>query len=186
MTRHDLILLQSILRTDFLAFGRKVFNTLEPGRMFAPAPYQQLLVDSLTRAFEGKERRLNLNLPPRHLKSFFASVAFPAWVLGQDPARKFICLSHNEALARDLSLKCRRVIELSWYQEIFPKTRLCADANRIEDFQTTMGGGRFPGSFNASVTGRGADFIILDDAQTPADAMSPTERARAADTFDAP
>ena len=105
-------------------------------------------------------------------------------MLGQDPARKFICLSHNEALARDLSLKCRRVIESSWYQEIFPKTRLCADANRIEDFQTTMGGGRFSGSFNASVTGRGADFIILDDAQTPADAMSPTERARAADTFD--
>jgi hypothetical protein len=36
---------------------------------------------------EGKIRRLIINLPPRHLKSLMASIAFPAWCLGHDPPR---------------------------------------------------------------------------------------------------
>jgi hypothetical protein len=176
--------LASILRTDLLAFARKAFWAIEPGRDFVMAPYIQLLVDLLLAVFDGTEKRLNVNLPPRHLKSFLISVAFPAWVLGRDPTRQFICLSHNENLARDHSLKCRRIIESDWYRKIFPGVQLRSDANRVDEFQTTKGGGRYAGSFNASVIGRGADFIILDDAQTPAEVMSPTEREKALFTFD--
>ena len=41
----------------------------------------------------GKIRRLIINLPPRYLKSLLASVAFPAWCLGHDPAAQILCAS---------------------------------------------------------------------------------------------
>jgi hypothetical protein len=34
----------------------------------------------------GRIRRLIIGVPPRHLKSHLASVAFPAWSLGHEPS----------------------------------------------------------------------------------------------------
>src|SRR5215204_3865134 len=41
----------------------------------------------------GRCQRLLITLPPRSLKSLFASVALPAFVLGHDPTRKLTCVS---------------------------------------------------------------------------------------------
>ena len=172
------------LREDLLAFVQKAFQTMEPGRNFVMAPYVQFLVDMLMAIFEGREKYVSINLPPRHLKSSIISAAFVAWALGRDPTRQYMCLSHTEGLARELSLKCRRILESDWYRKTFPGTQIRSDANRIDEFQTTKGGGRYAGSFNASVMGRGADIIILDDAQTPSEVMSPTEREKARMTYD--
>jgi hypothetical protein len=38
-----------------------------------------------------------INLPPRHLKSLLASVAFPAWVLGDEPSAE-ILLRHPRVM----------------------------------------------------------------------------------------
>lgn len=172
------------LREDLLAFVQKAFQTMEPGRNFVMAPYVQFLVDMLMAIFEGREKYVSINLPPRHLKSSIISAAFVAWALGRDPTRQYMCLSHTEGLARELSLKCRRILKSDWYRKTFPGTQIRSDANRIDEFQTTKGGGRYAGSFNASVMGRGADIIILDDAQTPSEVMSPTEREKARMTYD--
>jgi len=181
---NDVTLFYATLRNDLLAFVQKAFHTMEPGRDFVMAPYVQLLIDVLMAIFEGREKNVNINLPPRHLKSSIISVAFVAWALGRDSTKQFMCLSHTEALARELSLKCRRIMASAWYQKTFPGTQLRSDANRIDEFQTTKGGGRYAGSFNASVMGRGADFIILDDAQTPSEVMSLTERHKARIIYD--
>jgi hypothetical protein len=44
----------------------------------------------------GKIRRLIINLPPRHLKSLMASIAFPAWCLGPDPSAQILCVSYAQ------------------------------------------------------------------------------------------
>jgi hypothetical protein len=44
---------------------------------------------------QGKIRRLIINLPPRHLKSLMASIAFPAWCLGHDPSAQILCVSYG-------------------------------------------------------------------------------------------
>jgi hypothetical protein len=41
----------------------------------------------------GRIRRLVINLPPRHLKSPLASVAFPVWCLGHGPAARLLCVT---------------------------------------------------------------------------------------------
>jgi predicted phage terminase large subunit-like protein len=177
-------LLAAALRNDFLSFVQKAFATLEPGREFVMVPYIQYLVDLLIAVWEGREKSISINLPPRHLKSFIISVAFVAWVLGRDPRKQFMCLSHNEDLARSLSIKCRDIIESDWYREVFPRTQLRADVNRVDEFKTTLGGGRQAHAFNPSVMGHGADFIIIDDPQTPRDVASPTERENSRSTYD--
>jgi hypothetical protein len=54
-------------------------------------------------------RRLMVNLPPRHLKSLLASVAFPARCLGHEPAQ-ILCVSYAQDLADKLSRDCRQII----------------------------------------------------------------------------
>ena len=72
---------------------------------------------------EGQIRRLIVSVPPRHLKSHLASVAFPAWCLGHDPSMPILCLSYAQDLADKLARDCRRVIMSDWYRRSFP-TRL--------------------------------------------------------------
>jgi hypothetical protein len=48
---------------------------------------------------EGRIRRLIISVPPRHLKSHLASVAFPAWCLGHDPSMQIVCVSYAQDLA---------------------------------------------------------------------------------------
>ena len=38
-------------------------------------------------------------LPPRHLKSPLASIAFPAWCLGLDPTAQILCVSYGQDYA---------------------------------------------------------------------------------------
>src|SRR5215208_5471754 len=65
---------------------------------------------ALTRVQTGEIKRLIINVPPRSLKSICASVAFPAFVLGQDPTRRVICVSYSEALTRKHANDCRALM----------------------------------------------------------------------------
>ena len=38
-------------------------------------------------------------MPPRHTKSEFASVYFPAWIIGKNPKMKLMQVSHNAELS---------------------------------------------------------------------------------------
>ena len=58
------------------------------------------------------------------LKSISTSVAFPAYALGLDPTRRFICISYSGELAKKHSNDFRAVIEAPWYRSAFPTTRI--------------------------------------------------------------
>ena len=54
--------------------------------------YLQLLADRLAGVVTGKTKRLIVNLPPRHFKTWIGSVCLSAWILGrrslgEDPDR---------------------------------------------------------------------------------------------------
>ena len=86
---------------SFGMFARRCFGTLEPGRH---VPRELARRPPLPRAGRGGERvgvrRLNINVPPRSLKSILVSVALPAWLLGRDPSTRIMCVSYSEALAK--------------------------------------------------------------------------------------
>jgi hypothetical protein len=59
-------------------------------------------------------RRLIINLPPRHLKSRMASVAFQAWCLGHRPDIQILCVGYAQDFADKLSRNCRRIVASDW------------------------------------------------------------------------
>ena len=83
--------------------------------------------------------RLIINLPPRHLKSLMASIAFPAWCLGHDPSAQILCVSYAQDLADKLARDCRGIMTSAWYRQIF-RTRLAAHRQAVQEFITTAQG----------------------------------------------
>lgn len=51
------------------------------------------------------------------------------------------------------------------------------------DFETISGGGRFSTSVNGTLTGRGGDYLIIDDPIKPADANSDLQRNKVNDWY---
>src|ERR1700746_3269935 len=111
-------------------------------------------------------------MPPRHLKSICASVAFPAWLLGHEPSKRIICASYSQDLARKHSLDCRTVMEESWYRRAFLGTRLRERKKTELEFETTAFGSRYATSIGGTLTGRGGDIMIIDDPLKSDEGMS--------------
>ena len=122
-------------------------------------------------------------MPPRSLKSLCASIAFPAWLLGHNPSAQIICCSYAQDLSNKLALDCRSLLHSGWYQQLFP-TRLSAERQAVAEFHTTQKGVRLSTSVGGVLTGRGADFIIIDDPLKPEEALSDAQRAAANEWFD--
>lgn len=174
---NKIALLHAILRTDFKPFVHKVFTEIS-GDKFSDNWHINLICSEIMDMMEGKNNKLIINIPPRHLKSIICSVALPAFLLGHNPKLNIICVSYNDQLAEKFANDCRRIMMSPWYMEMFPATQLAQNRRSVSDFETTRGGGRMSTSIGGTLTRRGADWIIIDDPLKPTDAMSDTQREK--------
>jgi hypothetical protein len=143
----------------------------------------EVIADKLMEVRRGRIRRLIINLPPRHLKSLMASIAFPAWCLGHDPSAQSLCVSYAQPLADKLARDCRSIMMSPWYRQIFP-TRLSSQRQAVEEFVTTRQGYRLATSTGGVLTGRGADIILIHDPLKPEEALSEAQRKAANEWYD--
>lgn len=176
-------MLNAILRTDFKSFVQKVFKEVSPSSEYLDNWHINLICSELMRVENGEYNRLIINLPPRYMKSIICSVAFPAFILGHNPKVSIVCVSYNDTLSEKLALDCKKVIESEWYKELFPQTKLNKNKKAVLDFETISGGGRFSTSVNGTLTGRGGDYLIIDDPIKPADANSDLQRNKVNDWY---
>src|SRR5271168_1966259 len=129
----------AILRSDFNFFAQRCFSELNPQAAFAPNWHLEIIAAKLTAVHQGKIRRLIINLPPRHLKSLMASIAFPAWSLGHDSSAQILCVSYAQDLADKLARDCRSIMMSPWYRQIF-RTRLAPHRQAVQEFITHPAG----------------------------------------------
>ena len=122
----------------------------------------------------GKNKRLIINMPPRHTKSEFASFLFPSWIIGRDPKTKIIQTTHTAELAVNFGRKVRNLLDTHEYRNIFPDVRLQADSKAAGRWSTNHGGEYFAAGVGGAITGRGADLLIIDDPHSEQDALSDT------------
>jgi predicted phage terminase large subunit-like protein len=174
---------RAILRSTFGFFAERCFSELNPAAALVENWHLEVIAAKLTAVREGKIRRLIINLPPRHLKSLMASIAFPAWCLGHDPSAQILCVSYAQDLADKLARDCRHVMTSSWYRQLFP-TRLAAHRQAVQEFLTTRQGFRLATSTGGVLTGRGADIILIDDPLKPDEALSESQRNAANEWYD--
>lgn len=173
---------EALLRNYLPAFLNRAFVQLNPGIPYLANPHIDVMADRLQKVLDGKIKRLIINVPPRSLKSLTGSVAFPAYILGHQPSARTMCVSYAQPLADHLAAQCRAVMQSDWYRTLF-STRIAASRASVGDFATTAHGGRYATSVGGSITGRGAEFVILDDPLKPEEALSDTQRKRTNDWF---
>lgn len=120
----------------------------------------------------GAAPRLILALPPRHGKSLLASDIFPSWALGLHPDWGIIGSSHSQSLPLSFSRNIRDRIREAEYKAIFPQAQIRKDAQGIEEWWTTQGGGYIAAGIGTGINGKGMMIGILDDALKDAEAAA--------------
>ena len=166
---------RAFTRQDLNTFIHRSFRELNPRAKFLSNWHTELIATKLEACLRGEILRLIINVPPRFLKSHCAAVAFPAFVLGHNPSAQIICASYGQDLANKHSIDCRTLMSGAWYNSLFP-TRLSPHKQSVQEFTTTQNGFRLATSVGGVLTGRGADFIILDDPLKPDEALSESQR----------
>jgi predicted phage terminase large subunit-like protein len=171
----------ALLRSDFAFFLRVAFDEIVGGDPYAHGWHLDAIAHQLDRIRAGEANRLIVTMPPRHLKSFAITTAWVAWMLGNNPALRFICVSYGQDLSDKHARDCLQIMSSSWYGEAFPRTRISRRA--IADFETNAGGGRLSTSLGGVLTGRGADIIVIDDPMKADDVLSEPHRVSAKTWF---
>ena len=162
----------------------RAFHDLSPGEEFVDNWHIDAIVAHLEAVKAHNIKRLIINIPPRHLKSFIVSVCFPAWILGHSPSSKIMVASYSQRLSFKHSSDTRNIMASPWYRGLFPETTLSKSDNQKQKFCTVQHGFRFASSIGGTLTGEGGDVLIVDDPQTPLQAGSEASRAKVIEWFD--
>lgn len=176
MTMNDKQVVNAALRDYLSLFIQRTFKTVSPADQYLHNWHIDALAHVLTLVAQRKIKRLIVTMPPRHMKSISISVAFTAWLLGHDPRFSIICVSYAQELATKFSIDTRAVMESGWYAECFPGTVLTGPKNTQSELTTSQQGFRLATSVGGPLTGRGCNFLIIDDPHKADDAMSVAKR----------
>lgn len=149
---------------SFMAYVKKMWPGFIHGRHHA------LLAKKFEDVANGKIKRLCISLPPRHTKSEFGSYLFPSWFLGKFPNKKVMQASNTGELAVGFGRKVRNLVMSEQYAEIFPDVSLRQDSKAAGRWSTNHDGEYFAIGVGGTMTGRGADIVIIDDPHTEGEA----------------
>jgi len=155
---------RELSQTRFIKFVEAVWPSFISGR------HHQRMADAFERVANGTCKRLIINMPPRHTKSEFASYLLPAWFLGKFPGKKVIQCSNTGELAVGFGRKVRNLVDSDVYHNIFPELTLQADSKAAGRWNTSKGGDYFAIGVGGTVTGKGADVLIIDDPHSEQEA----------------
>jgi predicted phage terminase large subunit-like protein len=163
-SEYDNALVREKGQDDFLSF----VHTMWPG--FIDGRHHALMAKKFEEIAEGKTKRLIINMPPRHTKSEFASFMLPAWFLGKFPGKKIIQCSNTAELAVGFGRKVRNLVDSEVYAKIFPNVALRSDSKAAGRWSTNANGEYFAIGVGGTVTGKGADLLIIDDPHSEQEA----------------
>ena len=149
---------------SFMSFVKQMWPGFILGRHHA------LMAKKFEEIANGKVRRLIINMPPRHTKSEFASYLLPAWFLGKYPHKKVIQCSNTAELAVGFGRKVRNLVDGETYAKIFPNVALRTDSKAAGRWATNANGDYFAIGVGGTVTGKGADLLIIDDPHSEQEA----------------
>lgn len=174
-------ILTTMYRTDFIAFVSLAFPIVYPGKRLLKNWHIDMIADALHGCLRGKHNCLAIYAPPRSLKSFIASIAFPAFALGNDPTRKVLSIVASQAAASDICEKLARLLDSSHYRTLFPHVRRVT--GKRQAIRLSHGGSFSSAAFFSSAIPRDADVLIVDDPISHADARNVSFNEQAAEWF---
>lgn len=146
--------------------------------------HTKLVCKYLQRIADGEQLALMIEMPPRHGKSMTVTESFPSFYLGKNPDKRVITASYSDSLAKKFGRKNKdkfkefagplNDLELS-------KTNAAVKDWGIEGHS----GGMLSTGIGGSITGHGADLMIIDDPiKNQQDASSETIREKIWDEWE--
>ena len=182
-----------LCQSDLYSFARWGFLH-QRGRKWLRNWHHKVICDKLMEVFDGRCKRLIINIPPRYSKTELAVINFIAWCLGNAPDCEFIHASYSARLAAGNSFRIREMVRSEWYHEVFPNVRLQIGSEAKDDWRTTVGGVIYATGAAGTITGYGAGkmredgagfggAIIIDDPHKADEATSDTMRENVIDWF---
>ena len=156
---------ESAIKNDFMSFVKYVWPD------FIEGSHHKIMAEKFNKVATGDLKRIVINMAPRHTKSEFASYLLPSWMIGKNPKLKIIQATHTTELAVRFGRKAKNLIDSQEYQKIF-QTKLREDSKAAGRWETNEGGEYFAAGVGGSITGRGADLLIIDDPHSEQDALN--------------
>lgn len=163
------------LENKFSFFCKQAFKVIEPETQLVWNWHLDAVCDACEKNYVQIYPNLDINVPPRTMKSLLVNVLYPCWVWTKEPQHKFLSASRSYDLAERFNLLRRDLITSNWYQS-FWKVTIREDANRIDEFKNTKGGAMKAISAMGKVTGFDGDTLLSDDLLDAMDAFSKTKR----------
>ena len=125
--------------------------------------HHELIIKHLEAVAAGDTRRLMILVPPRYGKSELSSIRFPAWYLGNNPDKKIILASYNDRFALHFGKHARNLCQSDMHGTVFPGAHVRKDSSSGSLWELKEGGKFVAVGRGGSVTGHGANVLILDD-----------------------
>jgi predicted phage terminase large subunit-like protein len=164
LVRRESMMEKEQCQNKFIPFVYKMWPEFIAGR------HHKIMASAFERVANGECKRLIINMPPRHTKSEFASYLLPAWFLGKFPNKKVIQSSNTGELAVGFGRKVRNLVDSEVYRSIFPNLELQTDSKAAGRWNTSKGGDYFAIGVGGTVTGKGANLLIIDDPHSEQEA----------------
>lgn len=119
-----------------------------------------LISRAIAEAAHTPNGRLIITVPPRHGKSFLASMLGPLWHLEMWPHKRVIVASYAQQLAAHYGRLVRNTIGSNPDRL---NVRLAEDSTAAHRWNTPQGGGMLATGVGGLMTGFGGDLIVCDD-----------------------
>ncbi len=161
-------------------------------------PFHKTITDGITAVVLGKlpkgKRKLAINLPPGHGKTFLAQSGVE-WSIGIFPEARFLYTSYSADLAEMSTYSILQNVSADWYKKVFPAMEIHRAFSKREFFNTTAGGYVKGVGFQGTITGFRAGrmqsdevkgfsgAIIIDDPLKAKDAFSESAKEAAVATY---
>ncbi len=129
------------------------------------AEHIDLLSQQLTRLHLGDFERLCVAMPPRHSKSSMVTLAFPLWLIFQNPDANILIINNAANLSEKFGIQLKELIRQygHYFNVNLSDLKHAKDHLMFEhsDGKLCKGSIRLVGA-SGSITGQDADYIIID------------------------
>ena len=123
-------------------------------------------------------RKVLINMPPRHAKSFNATVAFPGYCLMRKPTREVMVSSYNNDMATTFGRGTREIVADQKARKAFKGFDLSRETRAVDFWKTTLGGAYYSVGLDGTTTGRGANLLAVDDPDKSREEADSTSRRK--------
>lgn len=129
---------------------------------YVPLRHTELIADELQKIIDGEQRHIIIEMPPRHGKSLSVTETFPSYYLGKNPDKKVITAAYSDGLARGFGRLNRNKFN-EFAANVFD-LRMADDNSSVADWSIfSHTGGMVSTGIGGSITGKGADLLLIDD-----------------------